>query len=54
MRQDGQGLADFIRLVDREIVKPRISQVLPLTDAKRAQDLNQNGMSHGKIVLKVA
>lgn len=54
MRQDGASLTELARLIDQGTIKVRISQVLQLTEAKKAQDLNQTGKSHGKIVLKVA
>lgn len=54
MQPKGTELAEITKLVDQGILKPRLSKVLPLTQAKDAQDLNQSGQSHGKIVLEVA
>ncbi len=53
MTYDGSGLTQIAKLVDQGILKPRVDKVLPLTDAKKAQDLNQTGQSHGKMVLQV-
>jgi NADPH:quinone reductase-like Zn-dependent oxidoreductase len=54
MKQEATGLAQLAALIEHGSVKPRISEVLPLDSAKQAQDLNQSGKSHGKLVLKVA
>lgn len=54
MRRDGAQLARIADLVDQKTLKPRLDQVLPLTDARIAQDLSQSGETHGKIVLHVA
>jgi NADPH:quinone reductase-like Zn-dependent oxidoreductase len=53
MQPEGNGLAALARLVERGAVKPRLDRVLPLAEARRAQDLNQTGHSHGKVVLRV-
>lgn len=34
-------------------IKPRLSVTFPLDKAKEAQDLNQSGKSHGKIILQM-
>jgi NADPH:quinone reductase-like Zn-dependent oxidoreductase len=54
MEYDTNDLRQIARLVARGVVTPHITKVMPLTQARRALDLNQNGRSHGKIVLKVA
>ena len=54
MRPDASDLRQLAVLVDEMIVKPRLSQVIPLTDARKAQELIESRRSHGKIVLKVA
>lgn len=53
MTPDAEGLAQIADLVDRDIVKPRVSHVMGLEEARIAQDLNQAGQSHGKIILRV-
>jgi NADPH:quinone reductase-like Zn-dependent oxidoreductase len=53
MRSDRAQLERIAELVAEGVLKPRVSRVLPLDDASEAQDLNQAGRSHGKIVLQV-
>jgi len=53
MRRDPAQLASLAVLVDQGIVKPKIGQVLPLSDAPKAHELSQKGDSKGKIVLQV-
>jgi NADPH:quinone reductase-like Zn-dependent oxidoreductase len=53
MRPDRAQLERIADLVAEGVLKPRVSRVLPLDDASEAQDLNQAGRSHGKIVLQV-
>ncbi|HZR28602.1 MAG TPA: NADP-dependent oxidoreductase [Terriglobales bacterium] len=54
MKRNGSELAQIAELVDQGILKPRVDQIFPLSEAKRAQELNESGQSHGKIVLQVA
>jgi NADPH:quinone reductase-like Zn-dependent oxidoreductase len=54
MRYDTEDLREIAGLIERGLVKPHISQVLSLDDARQALDLNQQNRSHGKIVLRVA
>lgn len=54
MRRDGKGLAEIARLLDERAIKAHVGRVLPLSDARQAQDLSQNGRVHGKIVLRVS
>ncbi len=53
MEYDTEELEEIAALVERGIIKPHITQVLPLDRARQAVDLNQQGKSHGKIVLEV-
>ena len=53
MEYDVEDLEEIATLVERGIIKPHISKVLPLEKARQALDLNQQGKSHGKIVLEV-
>jgi NADPH:quinone reductase-like Zn-dependent oxidoreductase len=53
MTYDTRDLREIARLVERGIIKPHITRVLPLRQARRALDLNQEGRSHGKIMLEV-
>lgn len=47
-------LAEIAKLVDAGKLKPVVETVLPLSEARRAQELNEAGHARGKIVLKVA
>lgn len=47
-------LAEIAKLIDAGKLKPIVDTVLPLSEARRAQELNQSGHSRAKIVLKVA
>jgi NADPH:quinone reductase-like Zn-dependent oxidoreductase len=46
-------LAEMARLIDGGIVRPVVQAVLPLAEARRAQEMSQAGHTRGKIVLKV-
>jgi NADPH:quinone reductase-like Zn-dependent oxidoreductase len=52
--RDASHVAHLARLVDQGVIKPRVGRVLPLAEARQAQDLSQNGSAGGKIVLRVA
>jgi NADPH:quinone reductase-like Zn-dependent oxidoreductase len=54
MKRKPSQLADLANMVDAGVVKPRVSQVLPLSEAPKAHELSQKGKSKGKIVLQVA
>src|SRR5947207_4311187 len=47
-------LSDIAKLVDAGKLKPMVETVLPLSDARRAHELNETGHARGKTVLKVA
>ena len=47
-------LAEIARLIDSGMVKTVVDTVLPLAEARRAQELSQSGHARGKIVLKAA
>jgi len=47
-------LSKIGQLVDAGKLKPAVETVLPLSDARRAHELNETGHARGKIVLKVA
>src|SRR5438128_5807524 len=53
MEYDVEDLEEIAGLVERGVIEPHISKVLPLDQARQALDLNQQGKSHGKIVLEV-
>jgi NADPH:quinone reductase-like Zn-dependent oxidoreductase len=54
MRYDTDDLKQIARLLERKVVRPHVSHVMPLGQVRRALDLNEKGRSHGKIVLEVA
>ena len=47
-------LAEIAKLVDSGKLKPVVETVLPLAEARRAQEQSEAGHTRGKIVLKVA
>jgi NADPH:quinone reductase-like Zn-dependent oxidoreductase len=47
-------LAEIAKLIDAGKVKTVVETVLPLAEARRAQELSQSGHGRGKIVLKTA
>jgi NADPH:quinone reductase-like Zn-dependent oxidoreductase len=51
MRPDAKGLAALARLVEEGKVQPRLAEVLPFARAREAQEQNQKGLAHGKVVL---
>jgi NADPH:quinone reductase-like Zn-dependent oxidoreductase len=53
MRYDTEDLREIAALVERGTVRPHVTHVLPLEQGRQGMDLNQQGRSHGKIVLEV-
>lgn len=53
MRYDRETIAHIAHLIEGGTVKTHVTHVLPLDQAREALDLNQQGKSHGKIVLEV-
>jgi len=53
MEYDVEDLREIAGLVEQGVIKPHITTVLPLDQARQALDLNQQGKSHGKVVLEV-
>ena len=53
MEYDVEDLGEISELVERGLVKPHISKILPLDEARKALEMNQRNQSHGKIVLKI-
>ena len=54
MKSDPDELEQIGRLVEAGNVKPRISKVMSLAEARDAEDLIQLGHPHGKVILHVA
>ena len=53
IQPDAAALAELADLVDTGKLRPYLEKVLPLSEARRAQELSQGGHVRGKIVLKV-
>ncbi len=54
MKRNAADLAELARLVESGAVKPRLSETMSLSEARKAQELSETGKTHGKIILKVA
>jgi NADPH:quinone reductase-like Zn-dependent oxidoreductase len=54
MRRNAADLAELARLVQDGALKPRFGETMSLSQAREAQELSENGKTHGKVVLKVA
>lgn len=54
VKPNADQLAELARLVDSGKLRPIVGSVMPLADARLAQELSQAGHARGKIVLKVA
>jgi NADPH:quinone reductase-like Zn-dependent oxidoreductase len=52
-KPDGAKLAAIAKLIDSGQLAPVINRILPLSEARRAQELSQSGHTQGKIVLRV-
>jgi len=53
VQPDGAQLTKIAKLIDSAKLKPIIDRILPLSEARRAHELTQNGHIRGKIVLRV-
>jgi len=53
VQPDGGQLSRIAKLIDSAKLRPMIDRILPLSDARRAHELSENGHIHGKIVLRV-
>lgn len=53
IQPDAAVLSELANLVDAGKLRPYVEAVLPLAEARRAQELSQRGHVRGKIVLKV-
>lgn len=54
MQPNTADLTELARLVETGVVKPRLTRVISLADARQAQELGESGKIHGKVILKVA
>jgi NADPH:quinone reductase-like Zn-dependent oxidoreductase len=53
VQPDGAQLGEIAKLIDSAKLKPVIDRILPLSEARRAHELTQDGHIRGKIVLRV-
>jgi NADPH:quinone reductase-like Zn-dependent oxidoreductase len=53
VQPDGAQLSKIAKFIDSAKLRPTIDRILPLSEARRAHELSQNGHVHGKIVLRV-
>jgi NADPH:quinone reductase-like Zn-dependent oxidoreductase len=53
MKQNSEDLSHLAELVNQKILAPRINEIVPLEEAKRAQDDLQMKHAKGKIILEV-
>jgi NADPH:quinone reductase-like Zn-dependent oxidoreductase len=51
---DTSVLGEIAKLIDSGKLKPIVETVLPLSEARKAHELNESGHARGKVVLKVA
>jgi len=54
MKRSAADLTELSRLVQQGIVKPRVGDTMSLADARKAQELSEQGRTRGKVILKVA
>jgi NADPH:quinone reductase-like Zn-dependent oxidoreductase len=53
VQPDGAQLSKIAKLIDSAKLKPIIDRILPLSEARRAHELSQDGHIRGKLVLRV-
>lgn len=54
MKRNAADLAELARLVEKGALRPRLSKMMSLSQAKEAQELSEAGKTQGKVILKVA
>jgi NADPH:quinone reductase-like Zn-dependent oxidoreductase len=54
MRRNAADLAELARLAQNNVLKPRLSKTMNLSQAREAQELSQTGKTRGKVILQVA
>ena len=54
VQPNGARLNAIAKLIDSAKLRPMIDRILPLTEARRAHELSQNGHTRGKIVLSTS
>jgi NADPH:quinone reductase-like Zn-dependent oxidoreductase len=53
MTPKSEDLVKLAQLINEGLLKVRVGEVLPLSEAKRAQDLSQKGHVQGKVILQI-
>lgn len=53
-KPNGSELAQIARIIDEKHIKPIVTSVLPLSEARKAQDTSESRHTRGKIVLRIA
>lgn len=53
-KPDGRELAQIASIIDERHIKPIVTTVVPLGDARMAQEMSESHHTRGKIVLRVA
>lgn len=53
-KADGKELAQIATVIDEQHIKPIVTTVLPLAEARKAQEMSESRHTRGKIVLRVA
>jgi NADPH:quinone reductase-like Zn-dependent oxidoreductase len=54
MRRNAADLAELAGLLERGAVTPRLGRTMALSQAREAQELSEQGRTHGKVILRVA
>ncbi|WP_410508818.1 NADP-dependent oxidoreductase [Methanosarcina hadiensis] len=53
-RPDGEELAKIAGIIDEQQIKPIVTTILPLSEARKAHEMSESRHIRGKIVLRVA
>lgn len=53
-RSDGEELAKIADIIDEQQIKPIVTTILPLSEARKAHEMSESRHIRGKIVLRVA
>lgn len=51
---NGDELAQIAKIIDEKFIKPVVTTVLPLSEARKAQEMSESQHTRGKIVLRIA
>jgi NADPH:quinone reductase-like Zn-dependent oxidoreductase len=51
---NGDELAQIAKIIDEKFIKPVVTAILPLSEARKAQEMSESQHTRGKIVLRVA